>query len=352
MKRARSCTSSTIATLLGCVAIATSAAAATVTIGFSTPGASAPGSRAAVVVRAQSDSGATAEATLTLARGGTMALAPGLWELSLTAPGFWSQPSTIRVASDTTVATLTLFPAATLRGEIATTAKTPRSLTIHFQPTPADSPTTLPASSVECPITGKRWTCEVPAGALDLAIRAPGFVSIYRWNQRLTSTEAHDLGALTLRRGASLSGSVSFAERVAKPPKVTVAVTSQATAPQTLDRKDRDRLMRQTATPNARGFFDLTLAPGAYTIQATAGELISEPRDVRVIDGREAMLRDPLVLEKPRTFALQVTPPLDPLKSPWSVLLQKVDRNNVVESEVAGTVPATGRWEKTSLTPG
>jgi hypothetical protein len=351
MKRAISCTLR-VAALVAVAAIPLAASAASVTVTFSTPGASPSGGKPVVTVHAQSESGTTAEATLPLAKGGTMALAPGLWELSPTAPGFWSQPSTVRVAGTPTATTLTLFPAVTLRGAIDTAAKTPRTLTIHFQPTPSDSPSPLPASWVECPVSSKRWKCDVPAGVLDLAIRAPGFVSLYRWNQRLTGTEGHDLGTLPLRRGSSLSGSVSFAERIVKPPKINVAVWQEASLPQTPDRKDRDRLTRQTATPNTRGFFDLTVAPGSYTIQATAGDLISEPREVRVIDGRESMLRDPLVLERPRTFALQVTPPVDPLKKQWSAVLQKLDRNRVVENEVSGTIPPSGRWEKTSLTPG
>lgn len=352
-KRALSCTSFAAAALLAAAAFATSAAAATVTIGFQTPGmTSAARGSLTVAVTARSESGAVAEATLPLAKGGTIGLAPGLWELAPTVPGFWSQPSTIRVAGDT-AATLTLFPAATIRGTVVSAEKPPRLLTIYFQPAPAEhAEAILPFSSVECPISGKRWTCEVPAGALDLAIRAPGYVSIYRWNEPLSHTAPRDLGALTLRRGSTVSGSAFFAERLTNPPKITVTLASDATAPQTLDRKNRDRLLRQTATPNARGFFALTAAPGIYTIQAAAGELISEPRTVRVLDGREMMLREPLLLERPRVFTLQVVPALDPLKKPWSVLLQKMDRNHVVESDVAATIPPSGRWQTASLTPG
>lgn len=328
------------------------ASAATISIGFKTPGMAAAVPPANVIVRARSENGTTTEATLPLAQGGTMVLAPGLWEVALTATGFWSQPSAVRVGTGDSSTTLTLFPAATVRGEISMTGKPPRALTIYFQPAPSDTPSGLPAASVECPIVNKRWTCEVPAGALDLAFRAPGFVTVYRWNERLAPASTENLGIVALRPGASLSGSVSFAERLAKPPKVTVTVWQQAGSPQTFDRRDRDRLRRLLSTPNARGFFDFTLAPGSYTIQASAGELISEAREVRVVDGREAMLRDPLVLEKPRTFSLQLTPPTDPTRKPWSIVLQKVDRNNVVENEVTAVVPATGRWEASKLTPG
>lgn len=353
-KRAGSCTSIAAAALLAVAAFATSAAAATVTIGFQTPGltAAARGSLT-VAVTARSESGAVTEATLPLAKGGTIALAPGLWELAPTVPGFWSQPSTIRVAGDTAAATLTLFPAATIHGTVTTAEKPPRLLTIYFQPAPSDrAEAILPTSSVECPISGKRWTCEVPAGALDLAIRAQGYVSIYRWKETLLHTEPRDLGALTLRRGSTVSGSAFFAERLTNPPKITITLASEVSAPRPLDRKNRDRLLRQTVTPNARGFFAFTAAAGVYTIQAAAGELISEPRTVRVLDGREMMLREPLLLERPRLFTLQVVPALDPLKKPWSVLLQKMDHDNVVESDVAATIPPTGRWQKASLTPG
>ncbi|MCU1227969.1 MAG: hypothetical protein JWO97_853, partial [Acidobacteria bacterium] len=236
------------------------------------------------------------------------------------------------------------FRTVVIRGEL--TAATVNELTIGFAPPPAVPPSSLPASSVACPVTSRKFACEVPSGLLDLTFRAPGWVALYRWKEQLDADL--NVGTLTLRRGSSFTGTATFAERQPKnAPPITVTVWRDSPAAQNDDQKQRLAIARQTAKANGRGFFQFALAPGDYLIEATAeGGLRSERRSVRVLESRESQLRTPLVLERPHALTVHVDPPIAPYGKPWLLYVSLQDRAGVTESEVRAEVPRNGEWRR------
>ncbi|HEX7154912.1 MAG TPA: hypothetical protein VF618_25755 [Thermoanaerobaculia bacterium] len=285
-------------------------------------------------------------------------LEPGLWELTPRASGWWAPPSVVRIEASTATVALPLFPAGILRGTVEVPAgSSPRELTVHFQPLPGAGPATAPGGVLTCPIEGRTFACELPAGRFDLALRIQGLASLHRWEQTLATARPLDLGRLRFERGASLTGKVVFEERRDRPkpaeqPKVTIELTPASLTMMTDDARHRAAVRRVVATANARGLFHLNAPPGRYVVQARAGALLSDAPEVTLLDGREAQLRQPLVLARPRTLTLQVTPPVDLTGKPWSVRLQKLDRFNVLLSEVTATLPETGRWVREAIAPG
>lgn len=324
-------------------AVANAAAASEIHVTFPTP-LETPKADIAVTLRARSEAGVVQTSALSLIAGGTVKLNDGLWELTAEAPHYWSRPVTIEVTSAPAAVALPQFRTVVVRGEL--TAATVNELTIGFAPPPSDPPSKLPASSVACPVTARKFACEVPSGLLDLTFRAPGWVALYRWNEKLDADL--NAGTLTLRRGSSFTGTVMFAERQPKnAPPIAVSVWRDSPAAQNDDQKQRLAIARQTAKPNSRGFFQFALAPGDYLIEATAeGGLRSERRNVRILESRESQLRTPLVLERPHALIVRVDPPVAPYGKPWLVNVSLQDRAGVTESETRAEIPRNGEWRR------
>jgi hypothetical protein len=336
-----------LATILTAVA-AQAAAASDVRITFSTPLAKATND-VAVAITASNDAGVTRTATLPMLAGGTIALDDGLWQLTATAPRYWTPPATLKVSGAAALA-LPLFRTVMVRGTV--TAKV-NELTIGFAPPPKRDASLIPASTITCPLTDGKFACALPAGLLDLTLRAHEYVAIYRWSETLDADV--NLGTLRFVKGSSFTGSVAFAERQTKtpPPQIRVTVSRDSPAPQNEAQKQRGALTRQTAIADARGFFQLALAPGDYVVEATAdGGLTSDRRDVRVFEGRETQLRTPLLLERPHVFTLHVTPPTAPYDKPWVAQLTRRDAAGVTESELHEDVPVTGEWKHDGMFTG
>ncbi|HKO02000.1 MAG TPA: carboxypeptidase-like regulatory domain-containing protein [Thermoanaerobaculia bacterium] len=329
--------------------VAHAAAASEVRVSFSTPLDPTP-IEGEVRLHARSDGGAEKDATVRLVAGGSIVLDEGLWELTATSSRYWMRPATLNVGADATTISLTAFRTVAVRGQVS--APVVNELTIGFAPPPADPPSPIPASTVTCPIEKQKFACQVPEGLLDLTFRAPGYVALYRWNEKVSADR--DVGLLTLRKGSSFTGTVLFAERQPKnAPAITVAVWSTSAAAQNDVEKARTAIARQSATPNARGFFQFALAPGNYVVQATAvGGLTSEKRDLRVLDGRESRLRAPLVLERPHALTVRVDPPAGPYGKPWQLSLTTADRNGGVEFEANAEVSPNGEWRREGLYAG
>jgi hypothetical protein len=330
-------------------AVAHAAAASEVHVTFRTP-LETPKAGIAVTLHARSETGAEATATFPLSAGGTLQLADGLWEVAAVAPHYWSRPMSLQVAAAPSAVELPLFRSVTVRGEVSAAAV--RQLTIGFAPPPATPPSALPSGSVICPVTSRRFVCDVPSGLLDLTFRASGWIALYRWKESLDADR--NFGTLALQRGSSFTGTVTFAERQPKKaPAITVSVWADSPVLLNDDQKQRVAIARQNAKPNERGFFQFALAPGDYLVEATAdGGLHSERRNIRILEARESQLRTPLVLERPHTLTIHVDPPLAPYGKPWTVTLARKDHTGATESETNDEVPASGEWHREGLFSG
>lgn len=294
----------------------------------------------------------------------TLDLAPGVWRIQAEAAGYWSEEQVVSVAQgkESTVQ-VRLFPTGNLRGRIEPPRgrKAPERLEVRFSPAPAGAPRGAkpedqgPKGTLSCPIRGEVWECTVPAGITDLRLHAQAMVPIYRWGVHVEAGRSVDLGVLALRPGASVIGRV-ITETGAPAGSVRVELAPELLG--TIDNPSTGQRLQalslETRTDD-RGFFQFRgVAPGTYATTASSpGMAPARVSPVHVREGLEAEMIDPLVLARPVTLAVDLSPPLDPYGSPWSVQLFK-EVNPGGGSTLAGKGQADreGRWLQKGLAPG
>ncbi len=275
----------------------------------------------------------------------------GAWMIEVVAPGYWHQPEVVQVSGKQTVK-FNLWPAATLSGHIKVGKGevAPSEYSIRFQSSPS-----VPADDrvrpieVKCPVKDGAWSCEVPAGLLDLRLHATHYINEYRWSLRVVAGETKDLGTLSLRRGSSVLGFTKPAPGIKQADAPTI-VTLQPLS------FDADRTSRQgartlSAEANDRGFFSLEgVPPGDYTIVAQRKNLISPPHPVRVLLDSQVELTDPLVMHPPRSVDLHVSPEIDPSGKPWHIrLFSEPQLGGRVDLVADDSFSREGAWHHTGL---
>lgn len=277
--------------------------------------------------------GAAADVRVAAASNETVVpLDDGQWFVTPSAEGYWGETTLVAMPAQQGTLSLHLVPAT----KITATVKLPdrakaNELTVYLQSAEG------PSHAIACPIDHDRVACAVPAGTFDVAFRMAGYVSLYRWDAHLSAPKT-DLGALAFKRGSTFSGRVD-APRDAKAQVELTQATQTNENDMIRARKNASRLVAQ---PNARGFFSFNVAPGRYVVRATAADLISEEREVVVFEGREAVLRDPLRLERKRSLTINVDPALDPWKMHWNVTVAMLNDNGTLANPKTLAVPDAG----------
>ena len=195
-----------------------------------------------------------------------------------------------------------------------------------------------------CPIRDGEWRCEVPAGRVDLRITGPAVMPIYRWGAVLRAGMTEDLGTLTLRRGATLSGWVRLEEQVLTH-SVLISLLPQRDGSPILE-WDADTLqtVRLEAGSRPWGFFRFDgLKPRSYAIVAEQEGLPPVRLGPIEIEGEKPVeLPYPLQLTKPlrvhgeirpsrgfgdKDWLVQLKPQPYPIpKEPFNLPLQGLDR--------------------------
>jgi hypothetical protein len=274
------------------------------------------------------------------------------WQVRGMAGGAWTPTVFVGGANIPQTASLEVWPTATIRGTLAPALGVER-LTLRFQASPRPPGDTVPVpppDTVDCTVRAGQFECSAPAALLDFSLRAPGYVSIYRWGERLPPEGTLDLGKLALKRGASLVGTVALAGASKKLDAVLLQLRPQAYAPSP-EKKIQGNLMQAAVRPNSRGFFHFEgVSPGDYTLVGSAEGYARSERRVRIMGGMESRLRDPLLLEPPRRLSIAVDPPLDPWGHPWLIELAKVDPfNGELETVASSAFDSSGHWSLEGL---
>jgi hypothetical protein len=256
-----------------------------------------------------------------------------VWEVRADAEGWWGAPVTAGVVAAPATVALDLWPACELRGIVTVPEgeKAPPSVAVHFATSnpavlrgriivvaEADKP---PFGDLVCPVKERRFSCTIAAGTLDVKLKAAGFVPHYLWGKELPAHGVADLGALALKPGASLAGTVVTTEGPADPGTCELRLKPLEAGMPKLDEMDRARARVTTTRADARGFFAFDgLAPGAYTLEARQPGFATAVRaPIRIEPRAETELPDRLVLERPLTLSVEIRPPLDPADNPWTV---------------------------------
>lgn len=287
------------------------------------------------------------------------------WLLDSEIPGYWSPEENVSLGSAgvSTAHPLVLWPTGKLAGSLKMLdagEKLPKSFEVRIEPPPGKPRgSEILRGSVTCPVDDQgAWTCEAPAGTLDLAIRAAGFIPHYRWGVELAAGKTLPMGALALKRGASLAGWVEVEGGALEAGKC-VARLAPLLAPGHGKPEIEARLRGATLerTVNKEGFFQLEgIAPGTYQVEVRqAGYAPTTASPLEIWDRAETVLKQPLVLRRPLTLDLSISPPLDWLDQPWKVSVQRrSDFSAGLEpgSGFEGTADTQGRVRVPGQTPG
>ena len=285
-------------------------------------------------------------------------LEPGTWNLRVDIPGYWGflQGLNVRPGDPRRSWDIALWPLARVAGEVVLAepkGQMPKSVEAEFHPPPHQPLTAeAPIGRAKCDVdAGGRVACELPAARLDLAIRAPGFVPVYRWGFEVPAKGRPTVGRLVLRRGASLSGFVVW-ESGAAIGEAWVSIEPYAGPgcdPQGVGQRLRGTARRTRV--DGRGFFQVAdLAPGLYRVRAEQVGLVpagSSPLEVRAQE--EARLLEPLELRRPTALELTLAPAVDWRGEPWRI---KVSQGEGSAPEFDGTVPASGSITVRGRAPG
>lgn len=286
--------------------------------------------------------GSPIDRTLNVPGTESLDLPQGNWELSIQSPLFWAAPV---VALGTEAVSLNLWPTASIRGTLTGEGRTRiRDIRVSFSP-PEESPggAAAPAGESTCVVDDGRWHCQVPSGTHDLRLLSTGYAAEFHWNREVQAGRELDLGKVAFRRGASLSGFVTMARGIEAGMK-DVAITAQ---PVSLLTAGTRRAYR--ASVNARGFFQIAGMPsGDYRVSARTNKLQSDDRAVTIVEDRNAALRSPLVLDRPRKIVLTIHPV--PEKHPWHIRLRReVPGAGRLEEAGTGIADRDGGWSEEVL---
>lgn len=239
-------------------------------------------------------------------------LRPGVWVLGSGESGFYIRERSITVAAGLDAgATLTVSDTTPVR--LTTPGAPGGEATMLFRSAGVED--VLP-----CERTADQWTCHLPRGTWDLQFRLRGHAS-HSFHDVNVGTSPAALGVLRLKKGASLAGRVvvSRKERSAAG-KVAVTLTPSGVAS-----SGQAKSAATVAYADAKGSFQFTgVAPGAYRVQARRGIMSSATVEVTVLAGREALLREPLVVAEPVVVTVSVMD-LSAGDTGWRVELSRVE---------------------------
>lgn len=284
------------------------------------------------------------------------------WRIEVTAAGYWAPELVVTPEGRHEPLPVVLYPAANIRGRLEVSAGegVPTSLEVSFKAAPKDEagrsgvPGQPPSGRVSCPVSEAGWECEIPAGLLDLRLRAGGFVPVYLWGLEVKRGETRDLGSLRLRQGASISGWVETEEE-ARPLAGSEIRLFVETAGAPTDRSTLERLegLDSVTRTNERGFFQLQgVAPGRYGLQVRhPGYAPTGLSPIEVQAGLESQVLEPILLGAPVSLEAVLFPALDPFGRLWTLDLFRQERGRFAQS-FHGRASEEGVWSRNDLPPG
>lgn len=278
------------------------------------------------------------------------------WQVTAEADGYWTAPRSLRVTEASSDISMVLWPASRLVGRwrVAVGNELPDRFRIRFAPVlAAKQNTRFPQYEFFCPVMDDgAWSCTVPAGQLDLRLRAEGFVSHYRWGVQLKPGEMQEVGSLDLERGASVVGWVR-SQHAWQPDRCRLTLRPYVGDIPT--RAAQERILSQAlqVAPNERGFFSFAgVAPGDYVLLAEhPGMAVATLAPVTVLDGAETEVQE-LALQLPARLTLTLEPPVDPFLEPWHLHLSKRSPVPGHLDTVAAGEGQEGSWRVIGLDPG
>ncbi len=281
----------------------------------------------------------------------------GVLEYWFEAEGWWSPTYAILAEGGPQKLDWLIYPTGTLSGRVAVPPgqQSPKEIEARFEQTPnhrAEFP--IPRGKVKCPVAEARFECDIPAGALDVRLKADGFISHYLWSLKIDRGLPENLGELLFSPGSSVVGRVEdgISGEGKEGARVRLVVDQAGNANSRADRERLDRLTLPARTGKG-GFFQVKdVPPGQYRILAQATPAIrGEDGPVRVFEGKETALTRPLRVFPPARVAVRIHPARDPSNRAWKVHLRRLKESQ------GGIVPLRpgeeeALWEATGVSHG
>ena len=247
-----------------------------------------------------------------------------------------------------------VWPARTLSGRLVLDGHVPAkvpSMDLRFQ---------IPASSAEgetgCRLDRDQFLCSVPAVPVDYAFHVHGYAPAYRWSESSAAGKTRNVGTVSLRSGASILGRVIPGPDLPVGSLKNVAVTLAPInlSPRAHEDEPSRRVLARTGKPAGNGMFQFDgVEPGDYYVAASGQKVSSDTQRVRVIAKYEAQLRHPLVLLRPRSLTIRISPPVHPSGDPWTVKLFSINKD--AQERTLSRASAAGKdgvWAATELSSG
>lgn len=280
------------------------------------------------------------------------------WQVELLSEGYWSEPQAVPAGNRPEEVRLRLFPLSRIQGKLVRpdAGALPASVTVGIQST-ANQPGKGEAldATISCPVREGMIDCDVPAGRVDLRLRAEGFTPVYLWELTLPARESKDLGTLRLQKGASVVGWVQDEDgKPASGVRVELAPAQVGNSLNIVVSRELER-MKLEAKSNEKGFFQVTdVSPGRYVL--TASKEGFAPVRVQPVDVRpdlEAQVIEKLRLARPVVLEVTVDPPFEPYGKPWEIeLLRRSSPSERPADRIAGKISREGTWKSPGIPPG
>lgn len=249
----------------------------------------------------------------------------GSWWFTVDGPGLFARPIVVSFPLELRRVTLGVRPLVTLKGRVVDTAGRPiegREMLVRWHPPGS----TDPWESVKAVVSAGSFEAAVPAGIWDLAIKVTGFASYRREGTVLTPRATIDLGAIAVVPGASLVGRVAGPDGHANlvPKGVRVTLSPAGEIPGANSVRDGIVLEREVRTSPLGAFQFAALNAGRYNLRVFASGFAREDRVVDLVPDKEVEFRDPIILGRPASLVIDLSPPLDPRSLPWVVELREI----------------------------
>lgn len=283
-----------------------------------------------------------------------IALGRGEWVANVDSDGVWSDRQYLTIGSDDREIPIDVWPAGKVHGRVSSDAEeAPTQLDVMFE---GNSTRGKPVrGETSCPLREGLFTCVLPAGTLDVRVRAAGHVARFFQDVSISPEQPGDLGAVTLHEGQSVVGRVELPFRsTADIRKTIIQASVRGTTTEAGPQLPGSGLIPQSTKADENGVFQLDgLRPGEYMVRATHPDgLTSTEIVVAVAERREVEVRRPLRLSTPGRIDVAIVPPAGPGGKLWHVDVSRYVGPDVLTPVSASLASFAGVWLSPPLAAG
>jgi hypothetical protein len=250
------------------------------------------------------------------------------WRLSCAGERIWCPTITLSTFVDGSSVGIPVFRAATLQGRVAVPRGESEPSTLLLQGRAKHGEHVLEFDET-LPVDQGAFRISVPRTRLDLRLAAQGWVPHYLWDLQPVRGSL-DVGALTLRRGASVSGFVVDPDTGRPLDGVEARLGIFASdVPENLTDPEWTRLTTTRGRSDKEGFFQVAgVAPGRYQLElGRTGEPATTTLTVEVVGDAETSLGE-IALARPVDFHVTLSPRTDPMGRRWKAGLWRRPRGS------------------------